>query len=206
MWFEPPCRVPTQPHRRNRRSGLLLDRIGGRLSQHDMPSIVEPDGASIITRSVYAEANLYSRTFGRFVASDGAARGSPARCRRQAASCSSWPVLPSRTLVQSPPLPARPLVLLVNENRQVPGEPSCGRDRRAVLRSIIFALPWGGGPCGVAGLRRPPSILGAWSPESLRTRHWLSGWPSLRLRAGLLRGPRPWHCQLLGLPRQSPAP
>jgi hypothetical protein len=108
-----------------------------------MPSIVEPDGASVITRRVYAEANLCSRTFGRLVAADGAAGGSPARCRCQAASRSSWPVPPSWTLVQSPPLPARPLGLLVNENRQVPGDPTCGRDRAfcCLLTQTLLRIP-----------------------------------------------------------------
>ena len=35
---------------------------------------------------------------------------------------------------------------------------------------------------------------------------WLTGRPLLRIRGGLLRGPRPWHCPLWGPPRQSPVP
>jgi hypothetical protein len=78
-----------------------------------MPTIVEPDGASIVLGVFYAEANL-SSTFGRFVAADCAADRGPS-CHCRAASCSPRPVLPSRTLVGSPRLAWRPLALLVTD-------------------------------------------------------------------------------------------
>jgi len=117
-----------------------------------VPSIVEPDHASVLTRSIYAEANLCSRTFGRSPA-DGATGGSPTRCCGEAASCSPWPVVPSWTLVQSPPLPWWPLGLLVNENRQVPGGPNCERERRATIRNCD-----------------PECLKGFWYKASLRPR------------------------------------
>ena len=97
-----------------------------------VPSIVEPDHASVITRGVYyAKATLDSCTRGRLVATDGAASAGPTRSRCQSASCpsepvASWTVLASWTLVQSPPLPSRPLGLLVNENRKSPAVQTAG--------------------------------------------------------------------------------
>jgi hypothetical protein len=66
-------------------------------------SIVGPDSASTVVRSVYVEANSYRCTFRRFVAPDGAAGASPAARGRCWAPpwLAPWAVASSRTLAPS---------------------------------------------------------------------------------------------------------